>query len=162
MNESSEKDLNPPVSVVIPCYNHGRYIREAIESVEQCDSRLYEIIIVNDGSTDPQTQGVMVQLEREGYHVISQENQGLAVSRNNGINAARGCYILPLDADNKIHPSYLAIGIQILDTRPEVGVVYGRPELFGDTAARNYPEVGGFDLHRLVISNYIDACAVVR
>ncbi len=162
MPHSPEKDLNPPVSVIIPCYNHGEYILEAVGSVEACDRSLYELIIIDDGSTDPMTKRVLAELKEKNYCVINQQNQGLAASRNNGIRAARGRYILPLDSDNKIHPEYITLGIEILDKRPEVGVVYGKPELFGNGGARNYPEVGVFDLHQLAISNYIDACALVR
>ncbi len=157
-----QRSNNPAVSIVIPCYNHGGYVREAIASVEQCDGELYEIIIINDGSTEEQTLRTVGELESEGYHVVNQENRGLAASRNTGISLARGRYILPLDADNKIFPNYLTLGIEILDKRPEVGVVYGRPGLFGDTTGRSYPEVGEFDLPRIIIENYIDACAIVR
>ncbi len=162
MDRTPEQNFNPAVSVIIPCYNHGRYIREAIVSVEQCDSTLYEIIIINDGSTDAQTLTVMADLQAEGYQVITQENQGCAASRNKGISLACGRYILPLDADNKIYPEYIPLGIKILDRQPEVAVVYGRPELFGDISTREYPEVFDFDLHRLIVNNYIDTCAVIR
>jgi glycosyltransferase involved in cell wall biosynthesis len=152
----------PAVSVIIPCYNHGQYIREAIASVEQCDSNLYEIIIVDDGSTDPHTQRVMKELEQEGYHVINQQNQGPHASRNTGIKAARGRYILPVDADDKVNPDYIPLGIEILDRRPEIAVVHGRPDLFGATSVRTPAETGVFDLHRMVLENYIGACAVIR
>ncbi len=151
-----------PVSVVIPCFNHGQFIREAIRSVEKCDQRAYELIIVNDGSTDSQTQQVMKELAAEGYQVINQTNQGLAAARNNGIRAGRGRYVLPLDADNLIRPNYLNAGIEILDRFPEVAVVYGRPAYFGEVTDRRFDIGGEFDLFRLLKDNYIDACAILR
>jgi len=150
----------PPVSVVIPCFNHGQFLMDAIHSVEQCDRSLYELIIVNDGSTDPSTIESVKGLERSGYTILHQSNQGLAAARNNGIAASRGRYILPLDADNKIRPPYIREGIRVLDRRPHVGVVYGNGQYFGDRSGpRVVPE---FDPLRLILKNYIDACAVFR
>jgi glycosyltransferase involved in cell wall biosynthesis len=150
------------VSVVIPCFNHGEYIRDAIRSVEKCDQRAYELIIVNDGSTDSHTQQVMKELEAEGYHVINQTNQGLAAARNNGIRAGKGRYVLPLDADNLIRPAYISAGIEILDKFSDVAVVYGKPAYFGEETHRNFHIGGEFDLFRLLRDNYIDACTVLR
>lgn len=150
------------VTVVIPCFNQGHFIREAIASVERCDRQAYELIIVNDGSTDVHTQQVMRELEVQGYHVINQPNQGLASARNNGIREARGRYILPLDADNRIRPDYIYKGIEILDHVSDVAVVYSKPEYFGETTNRRFDLGGEFDLSRLLRDNYIDACAVIR
>ena len=151
-----------PVTVVIPCFNHGQFVRDAIRSVEECDQAAYELIIVNDGSTDSFTQQVMKELEAEGYHVINQTNQGLAAARNNGIRAGTGRYALPLDADNLIRPNYLRVATELLDKLPEVAVVYGRPAYFGENTDRHFDIGGAFDLFRLLRDNYIDACAVIR
>lgn len=148
------------VSVIIPCYNQGEFVLEAIASVESCQENLYEILIVNDGSTSPVTQKVLSYLKEKGYQVIDQSNQGLAAARNTGIKKARGRYILPLDADNKIKPAYITEAVAILDEHPEVGVVYGNVELFGEKTG--IVEVPEFDINRLVAGNYIDACAVFR
>lgn len=151
----------PKISVIIPCYNHGHFIREALESVEQCSDRsLCEIIIVNDGSTDSYTNELMQQLQKEGYHVINQKNQGLGVTRNNGIRAAAGEYILPLDSDNKIRPEYIYKSIEILDNQPGIAMVYGDAQFFGDKDKRRL--VGDFNLQQLMLENNIDACAVYR
>lgn len=148
------------VSVIIPCYNQGEFVLEAIASVESCQDKVYEILIVNDGSTSPVTQKVLTYLREKGYQVIDQSNQGLAAARNTGIEKAQGRYILPLDADNKIKPAYITEAVEILDEQPEVGVVYGNGELFGEKTG--IVEVPDFDINRLVAGNYIDACAVFR
>ncbi|MCT7979956.1 glycosyltransferase family 2 protein [Laspinema olomoucense] len=148
------------VSVIIPCYNQGEFVLEAIASVESCQDSVYEILIVNDGSTSPVTQKVLAYLQQKEYQVIDQSNQGLAAARNTGITKARGRYILPLDADNKIKPDYITEAVAILDEHPEVGVVYGNAELFGEKTG--IVEVPDFDINRLVAGNYIDACAVFR
>ncbi|HEX8531706.1 MAG TPA: glycosyltransferase family A protein [Cytophagales bacterium] len=151
----------PLLSVIIPCYNHGAYLRDAIASVEACpDRQACEIIIVNDGSTDAGTLAVLGQLETEGYHVLNQANQGLGAARNNGIRRSRGQYILPLDADNRIRPVYLTEGVRVLEQHPAVGVVYGHVQLFG--SRHEMQQVPLFDLGALSRSNYIDACAVFR
>jgi glycosyltransferase involved in cell wall biosynthesis len=153
--------MNPKISIIIPCYNHGKYIREAISSVEQCtDKSLYEIIIVNDGSTDAFTIEEMGRLANDGYHVINQVNQRLGRTRNNGIRAAKGEYILPLDSDNRIRPAYIYESIKILDTHPEIAMVYGDAQFFGDQDKRHV--VGEFNLQNMMVENQIDACAVYR
>ncbi|WP_055562272.1 glycosyltransferase family 2 protein [Hymenobacter sp. AT01-02] len=149
------------VSVVIPCFNHGQYIQEALQSVEcNVGSTPYEIIIVDDGSTDAHTLVMMEKLEQEGYTVIRQTNQGLAAARNAGISSARGEYIIPLDSDNKLHTNYLTKALKILDDSPEVGVVYGKPFFFGEETGLK--EVGGYNFSKIIQCNYIDACAVFR
>ncbi|MDY6937654.1 MAG: glycosyltransferase [Cyanobacteriota bacterium] len=149
------------VSVVIPCYNGGEYLLEAIASVQRCQEKVYEIIIVNDASTEPLTRKVLNYLRERNYHIIDlSENKGLAEARNIGIQNARGRYILPLDADNKIKPGYIIQAIEILEDRPEIGIVYSDMEIFGDK--QEIREVPEFDINLLVKGNYIDACAVFR
>lgn len=150
----------PPISIVIPCFNQGVFLKDALGSIERCDPGLYEVVIVNDGSTDPYTNQYLTALSGQGYHVIFQNNTGLGQARNNGIRAAKGRYILPLDSDNKISPEYLTISIGILDQDPAVAVVYGNARYFGDKNGILKP--GHFNLQKLMLGNYIDACAVIR
>lgn len=148
------------ISVVIPCFNHGEYILDAIASVEASGEVNYELIIINDGSTDAYTLSVLDKLRDRGYHVVDLENQGLANARNHGIAIASSRYILPLDSDNKIRPDYMRKGIDKLDESPEIGIVYGDVEFFGETTGVwSLPD---FDLYRLMTGNFIDACAVFR
>lgn len=157
-----DKNLTEPiVSVIIPCYNQGPFLREAIQSVERCEDRtLYEIIIINDGSTDALTIKLLRELEAEDYHILHQPNKGVAAARNNGIRAARGRYILPLDGDNRLHPEYIPEGIAVLDAQPQTAVVYGDAEYFGDRKGRWVS--GPFNLQKLLLQNYIDNCAIFR
>jgi glycosyltransferase involved in cell wall biosynthesis len=151
----------PAISIIIPCYNHGEYLREAINSIEQCNEKdLYEIIILNDGSTDKLTIDVLHKLTKEGYNVINQTNKGLGAARNNAIKEAVGKYILPLDSDNKIRPEYIYESIKILDEQPGIAMVYGDSEYFGEKTGRR--NTGEFNLQKIMIGNYIDACAVYR
>jgi len=148
------------VSVVIPCFNHGEFLREAVDSVTGIKRDDIELIVVNDGSTDERTRKEMGRLEALGLNVIRQENKGLAAARNAGIHISNGEYILPLDADNRLRPAYIDRGVQILDANQDVGVVYGDAEFIGLETGRWY--VGSFDPDRLLHWNYIDACAIYR
>lgn len=148
------------VSVVIPCFNHGEFLPEAVASVLGAKRNGVELVVVDDGSTDEPTRREMDALCRRGFRVIRQENQGLAAARNAGIRASSGEYILPLDADNRLRPAYFEHGIRILASRPEVGVVYGDAQYIGERTDRW--RVGRFDAGYLMRWNYIDACAMYR
>ena len=148
------------VSVVIPCFNHGEFLWEAVASVTSIKRNDIELIVVDDGATDERTRKEIAALVDRGIKVIRQKNQGLAAARNAGINVSQGEYILPLDADNRIRESYLDHGIRILDNNSQTGIVYGDAEFFGTRTGRW--TVGPFQKERLLNWNYIDACAVFR
>jgi GT2 family glycosyltransferase len=131
-----------------------------VASAERAAAERSELLVVNDGSREERTLEVLDVLRRAGYTVIDQEQGGVAAARNRGIREARGRYLLPLDADNRLRPGFPAAAVSILDAEPAVGVVYGDREEFGcrsGTVAA--PE---FDLDGLLRANFIDACAVVR
>ena len=110
------------VSVIIPAYNGDRYIAEAIDSaLEQTYKGEYEIIVVDDGSTDNTSQVIEQYGERVNY--LSQKNQGVAASRNLGLAAARGKYIAFLDQDDIFLPHKLSSQVALLDRDPDLGIV---------------------------------------
>jgi glycosyltransferase involved in cell wall biosynthesis len=148
------------LSIVIPCYNDRDFLLDAVASVERHALDGSELILVNDGSTEPRTLQILRSLRLLGYAVVDQENAGLSAARNTGVRVARGRYVLPLDADNRIRPGFLEAAVTCLESRPEVGVVYGDRELFGWRSGR--VRVAEFDLETMLRSNYIDACAVYR
>jgi len=163
------------VSVVIPCYNHGKFLMGAIRSVLKSNFKDYEIIIVNDGSTDPLTLEIFREIEdkfenEERVKVIHQDNLGLADARNNAIRMSKGEYILALDADNRIRPGYLSKAVEILDRYPEVGVVYAYAKILGDEdphaisfgGKKGVRKFQVFDGKTLLVNNFIDACSVFR
>jgi glycosyltransferase involved in cell wall biosynthesis len=119
------------VSVIIPCYNQGHFLEEAVQSVLHQTMRDFEIIVVNDGSTDESTRQILATFNRDKTRILHTENQGLASARNNGIQEARGKYILPLDADDLIEPRYLEKAVEVLEQNEDVGIVYCRARLFG-------------------------------
>lgn len=148
------------LSVVIACFNQGQFLVDAIASVERTATERCELVVVNDGSTEPRTLEVLKVLRQAGYHIIDQPNAGLAAARNRGIRAARGRYLLPLDSDNRLAPGSIAAALRVLDAEPQVGVVYGDRLDFG--LRSGCAKVPRFDLARLLWWNFIDACAVYR
>ena len=127
---------NRTVSVVIPCYNHGNFLRETVQSVLKSDYFPLEIIIVNDGSTD-QSEQVALELIRQNPCVtyIAQENGGPSVARNRGIRMASGKYVLPLDADDLISPTYIRHAVELME-KGDARVVYCEAEFFGEKSGR--------------------------
>jgi len=148
------------VSVIIPCHNHGIYINEAIESVRAQTYPEWEIIVVDDGSTDSQTDTVLRQLACERISIVRCPHRGPASARNTGIAQSRGNYILPLDADDQVFPTYLEKAVRILDQQPDVGIVYSRAEFFGkQTGPWLLPP---FTLPDSIFEPSIFACAFFR
>lgn len=119
------------VSIVIPCYNAGKYLAKAVNSTKAQLGVKLELIIVNDGSNDPQTLTLLDDLSRKGVRVIHSANQGLPSARNLGITFASSEYILCLDPDDLIHPEYAIRAVQAFVSNPELGIVYGRSVYFG-------------------------------
>jgi glycosyltransferase involved in cell wall biosynthesis len=117
---------------VVPCYNLGLYVHEAVESVLAQTSQDFEIIIVDDGSTDEYTRLLLEQFNRPRTRVIHQENRGLAVARNEGIRQSSGRYICCLDPDDRLRPGFFTQACESLDGDPAVGFVSGYFEMFDE------------------------------
>ena len=113
----------PDVSVVITCYNLGRYLYEAVDSVLRQTLQSFEIILVDDGSTDEFTTLYLDIFSAPRTRVIRTRNQGLPAARNTGIEPARGRYICCLDADDRLKPAFLEKARDILDQAGDVGFV---------------------------------------
>lgn len=112
----------PKVSVVIPTYNHAQYIGDAIQSVLNQDYNSFEIIMINDGSTD-NTREVVAQFGDQ-VRCIWQENQGLSAARNTGIRVASGDLIGLLDADDIYEPYFLSTLVTMLQANPDADGIY--------------------------------------
>ena len=108
---------NPLVSVIIPIFNSDKYLEECLDSVLNQTYKNVEIICVNDGSTD-ESLSILNKYAKKHQHitVIDQSNSGVVISRNNGIKASNGVYILPLDSDDKILPRCIEILVNLIQT----------------------------------------------
>jgi glycosyltransferase involved in cell wall biosynthesis len=119
------------LSIVIPCYNDGDFLDEAVASALAQTLEDVEIIVVDDGSNDPETVRVLAALPSQQVRVLRQENAGVSAARNNGIAHANGEYILPLDADDKLRPSFAQHAVEALDQRSNLGLVGSATQFFG-------------------------------
>lgn len=146
--------------MVIPCFNQGEYLDEAIESVLNQTCPVSEIIVVDDGSTDASTEEVLHGYIGSGITVIRTENGGPAAARNTGINASTGNYILSLDGDDKFEPSFVRKALAILDSDPGIGVVTCWYQAFGARSDVRRPPGG--DITSFLIRNCCAASALFR
>ncbi|WP_036484352.1 glycosyltransferase [Myxosarcina sp. GI1] len=123
MNFYTQQQFKPKVSVLVPAYNAMKFLPETITSILNQTYQDFEIIIVNDGSSDCIETWVK-QLSDERIQLVSQSNQGLASARNKGLIEARGEYIAFIDADDLWLPTKLEKQVQILDNNQDTGLVY--------------------------------------
>jgi len=153
-------------SVIIPLYNKASYIEKALKSVLNQSFHDFEVIIVNDGSTD---NGVLIvdyflrKLQQEGNHsvkehvrIINQPNMGVAMARNNGVNAAKYDLIAFLDADDWWHKHYLAEMKQLIDAYPDAAL-YGASYYQVKQGRRTKAPIG---VESHFKAGYIDYCNV--
>ena len=110
------------VSIIIPNYNHAQYVADAINSVLNQTYHDYEIILVDDGSTDNSRD--VIDAYGDKVRAIYQDNQGLSAARNTGIRAALGAYIGVLDADDMYEPEFIGTLVTLLERQPDAGAVY--------------------------------------
>ncbi|HXV78460.1 MAG TPA: glycosyltransferase [Candidatus Binatia bacterium] len=115
----------PLISVIMPCYNHARFLPEAVESVQAQNYRSLECIIVNDGSSDNTAEVAISLLANDSrIRLVNQTNGGLAAARNRGLCEARGELVHFLDADDYILPEMYARMAEIFQRSPDVSLVY--------------------------------------
>lgn len=115
-----KKDL---VSVIIPYYNHGTYVLEAIDSILTQTYRNFEILLVDDGSDDPASLEVLAAIDIPEVTICRKPNGHLSSARNHGIRLSRGEMILTLDADDRFGPTFLEKAVPILQADERLGVV---------------------------------------
>ena len=154
---------DPAVSIVIPCYNQAQFLEDAVESVAGQAFRDWELIIVNDGSTDNSLEIARSLARRHGrlsIQVIDQPNQGLAGARNAGIVVSKGKYVLPLDADDILHPEMLQATVELLNNRQDIAIAYTDVRLFGHQGGQWI--TGKWDIDRLRHQNLLPYCSLYR
>ena len=138
---ASDATEAPDVTVVITCYDLGRYLHEAIDSVLRQTLQSFEIIVVDDGSTDEFTTLYLDIFSAPRTRVIRTLNRGLPAARNAGIELARGRYICCLDADDRLMPALFERARRILDDAEDVGFVSCYYETFdADHAVYRYDQ----------------------
>lgn len=153
--------MNSIISIIIPCYNSQATLEATLESVIKQDFQEWEAIIVNDGSTDS-TEEIALKWVQEDkrFKYYAKQNEGLGKTRNFGINKASGIYILPLDSDNLLEKDFIKNALQIFQNNPNIGVVHGYAEYFGER--QGLWKIEDFNLQQMQVHNYIDACAIYK
>lgn len=152
--------MNNKVSVIMPCYNDGEYIRQAVDSVYNQTYENLELIIIDDGS-DKATKDVLHEIKAERDCILLETNHGGAsAARNLGISKATGTYILPLDADDEIYPTYVEKAVQKMEQDENVGIVYCHGELFGELSGPW--QLPDYSLEKMLVSNCIFVTALFR
>lgn len=133
MNHTNTK--HNMVSVIIPCFLQGKFLSEAITSLQQQTHSNWEAIIIDDGSTDG-TQSISEKLAKFDSRIryVSQHRKGVSFARNTGLRISKGKYIQFLDADDKLDSGKFEKQIEFLDNTPEIDIVYGNAHYFYDNA----------------------------
>ena len=122
----------PKVSVLIPCHDLGRFLDEAVESVLQQTRQDFEILVVDDGSTDAATRELLASYERPRTRVLTTPHRGLARARNLALEHAAGEYVCALDADDRLEPTFLEKTVAALERDPSLTFVSCWLRTFGD------------------------------
>jgi glycosyltransferase involved in cell wall biosynthesis len=147
------------VAVIIPCYNYGEYVQEAVDSALKQNVDV-ELIVVDDGSTDQPTIEVLNKLRVAGVQVYRQENQGIPGARNSGIRLTTAEFVVCLDADDLIMPDYCSTCVEILRSKPDIGFVYSTTQVFG--SENKLWSKKRFSGVTLLIDDYIPSSAMFR
>ena len=153
------------VSVIVPCYNQAHYLSEALQSVLEQTYSNWECIIVNDGSPDNTEHIVKQWLEKDArFKYVYQENGGLPSARNFGIKSSEGDFILPLDADDILHPDYLKKLVPILQFDKSLGIVSCHTKFFSNKTTNIVGELKsiGTTYKDLLFENKLTASSLYR
>lgn len=157
---SPAAESSPVVAVIIPCFNQGRFLPEALASVRAQTYPAVTCLVINDGSTQAETVQLLRELERDGLTVLHQTNQGLAAARNAGVRASRAEFFVPLDADDRLHPRFIEALLPPLRADRSLGFAYCHVRYFG-AESRTW-KCRPYDPRRLVFQNLGAATALVR
>lgn len=152
---------NPLVSVIVPCYNHGEYLLEALSSLLAQTYINWECVIVNDGSTDNTEEIAMDYCNKDSrFRYLYQSNSGVSEARNNGIKESSGEYVLPLDGDDFINKEFIDVAVSCFQGDDSLKLVYPRVELFGvENRAWDLPP---YSFNELLFQNMIVCSAMYK
>lgn len=156
---NSKQGIKGLVTIIVPTYNREPFLKEAIDSVLAQDYGSWELIIVDDGSTDNSKAVIESYLQDSRIEYHYQDNAGQSSARNKAMAMARGEYIAFLDSDNKWFPNRLSLGVAVLDQMPNVAVAYGDiviiDEHGNETSRDNMRRHSGRVVDRLLMDNFV-------
>ena len=152
---------SPQVSVIVPCYNQEKYVKDTLESVQRQTYPNFECIIINDGSTDNSLDVVRkFCMGDKRFVCYDKNNEGVSIARNYGIAHSNGQYILPLDADDVIEPEYLQATVGVLDANPDIKLVYTDTCFFWKRKGKQ--ALPPYSFERMLCENLINCTALYR
>jgi glycosyltransferase involved in cell wall biosynthesis len=152
--------MEPLVSIVIPLYNQGEFLSDSVGSVLSQTYKNIEVIIVEDGSTDGTTPDIADKFQSNIVRVIHKKNEGLAMARNTGIEDSKGEFVIPLDADDKLDPTFVEKTISSIQENNNIAVVYTDQMFFGEE--NKIMEMKDFDFSYLLVQNHVSVCSLIR
>ncbi len=156
----------PRVSVIVPLYNQRAFVAEALDSVAAARGPALELIVIDDASSDGSGDVAAEWLDAHprlpAILMRHPVNRGLPATRNDGVAAARGDYVLPLDSDNELLPNAVELLAAALDRDPEAAFAYGVLVTFSEAGPQGLESYWDWEPERLIADNYLDALALVR
>lgn len=155
------KEKTAKVTVLMPAYNAGKYIAEAIESVLQQSFKDFQLLIINDGSND-KTEGIIRSFKDQRIRLINQSHKGIATALNKGLSKARTKYIARFDADDVCLPERLMQQVLFLDNHPDYIVVGSEAEYISENGEHlfNFKSVG--HTHERIIQKIYSCCPFIH
>lgn len=151
----------PLVSIIVPCFKQAEFLPDALQSILKQVYSNWECIIVNDGSPDKTANIAYEWLSKDNrFKYIEQENRGVCNARNTAISIAKGKFILPLDADDKISEDYIHLAVEAFRKNPALKLVYCNVEKFGEEDG--IWKLPAFSLSQLAYANMIFSSALYK
>jgi glycosyltransferase involved in cell wall biosynthesis len=160
IDKEKNKEKTPLISIVTPFFNRKDTMPETIRSVMGQTFQNFEYIIVNDGSTLPESDEYIKKIKHPKIKVINQVNSGVASARNNGIKHARGKYIMCLDSDDIIDPTFVEKAVLALESDPEISLVTFDTKMFG--VLQDYYFYRDYDPKILLEDNFIITASIFK
>ena len=151
--------MNSTTSIVISTYNQAEFIEDTIESILFQTDNNFEVILVNNSSTD-NTMDVVSRYKKENFTIYENRYCGLSESRNFGASKAAGEWLLFIDGDDKIAPTFLEKTVATLKNNPSIGFAYTDTQHFHDSnGSWNHPE---YNFDNLLQQNFVSSCSLIR
>lgn len=146
------------VSIIITCYNDGKYLLESLDSAIRQTYKDIEIIIINDGSTDRLTLDILSKINNERVKIVSTLNAGVSAARNTGISLSTGRLVLTLDADDILDNSYVENAVAIFASNSKIRLVSSDTMMFGNE--NRLVRYDSYDMKMLLFSNSLHSSSI--
>jgi glycosyltransferase involved in cell wall biosynthesis len=153
------RDARPRIAAIVPCFNDGATLPATLDSLRNQEP--IELVVVDDGSDDPDTVRSLAELEAGGTAVVRQPNSGPAAARTAGVHATNAEYVFALDADDLVAPGALTDLADALDRDNEAVLAWGDTQMFGQASVR-LPKARVLDPWHITYVNAIPTASLIR